>query len=147
MLFLSRFSTIFTVGKPALFSFLPDILKIKEVLATTLSAQVFIIPLILYHFGTLSLVSPIANFLVLPLSTMILIFSLLLAIFGSVFFLGPLFSWPLFILFKIMVEVSKYLAKIPFAYLNITDFNIYYLLISYVFLIIVTLILKPQDYE
>lgn len=140
LIYYSRFFT-------KLFSFFPDVLKIKEVLATTLSAQVFIIPLILYNFGTLSLISPIANFLVLPLSTMILIFSLLLAIFGSVFFLEPLFSWPLFILFKIMVEISKYLAKMPFAYLNISDFNIYYLLISYVFLIVITLILKPQDYE
>ena len=129
------------------FSFLPDILKIKEVLATTLAAQFFIWPLVLYHFGILSLVSPVANFLVLPLATMILIFSFLLAIFGSWSFLTPLASWPLFILFKIMVEISEFLACLPFAYLNIADFNIYLLAISYLFLIIVTLILKPQDYE
>ncbi|MDP2812477.1 MAG: ComEC/Rec2 family competence protein [bacterium] len=129
------------------FSFLPDILKIKEVLATTLAAQFFIWPLVLYHFGILSLVSPVANFLVLPLATMILIFSFLLAIFGGWPFLTPLASWPLFILFKIMVEISEFLARLPFAYLNIADFNIYLLAISYLFLIIVTLILRPQDYE
>ncbi|RJQ35199.1 ComEC family competence protein [Candidatus Parcubacteria bacterium] len=130
-----------------LFLFLPDVFKIREVLVTTLSAQFFIWPLILYHFGILSLVSPVANFLVLPLSTMILIFNFLLAIFGSINFLATLISWPLFILFKLMVEISKFLANLPFAYLNISDFNIYFLIICYLFLVVITLILKPQDYE
>lgn len=130
-----------------LFSFLPDVFKIREVLATTMSAQFFIVPLILYHFGILSIVSPLANFLVLPLATMILIFSFLLAIFGAWSFLATIFSWPLYILFKIMVEISEFLSDLPGAYLNIKDFNIYYLLISYVFLIIITFVLKPLDYE
>ncbi|MFA6466868.1 MAG: ComEC/Rec2 family competence protein [Patescibacteria group bacterium] len=130
-----------------LFSFLPDVFKIREVLATTMSAQFFIVPLILYHFGILSLISPLANFLVLPLATMILIFSFLLAIFGAWSFLAVIFSWPLYILFKIMVEISEFLARLPWSYFNIDNFNVYYLLISYVFLIIITFILKPLEYE
>ncbi len=46
----------------------------SETLATTLAAQVFVVPLIFYYFGSVSLMSPLVNTLVLwivPISTML----------------------------------------------------------------------------
>jgi len=130
-----------------IFSRLPDVFKIREVLATTLAAQFFIWPLITYNFGILSVISPLANFLILPLATLILIFGFILAIFGYWPLLGQLAAWPLFILFKIMVEVGEWLSHVPYAYLNINSFSGEYLVFSYIFLILFTFILKPQDHE
>ncbi len=128
-------------------SVLPELFKIREVLATTLAAQFFIWPLINYHFGILSLISPLANFLILPLATLILIFSFILAIFGFWSVLAQLAAWPLYILFKIMVEIGRVLSHFPGAYLNIGGFSGWYLISSYIFLILFTFILKPQQHE
>lgn len=40
---------------------------VAEVLGTTLAAQVAVLPVLLYHFGTLSVIAPIANLLIAPL--------------------------------------------------------------------------------
>ncbi len=146
--FLSVFGLIFySRFLEKIFFCLPDVFKIREVLATTLAAQFFIWPLITYNFGILSLISPLANFLILPLATMILIFGFILAIFGYLSILGQLAAWPLFILFKIMVEVGELLSRVPYAYLNINGFSRGYLVFSYIFLLLFTFVLKPQDYE
>ena len=48
-----------------------------EIIVSTFSAQLFVLPLLVYRFGTLSLVSPLANLAILPLipSTMFFGFS------------------------------------------------------------------------
>lgn len=54
------------------FKGLPNVLK--ESLASTLAAQVLVLPLLFYYFGTVSLISPLVNCLVLwtvPLSTVL----------------------------------------------------------------------------
>jgi competence protein ComEC len=38
----------------------------REALAATLAAQWLALPLILYHFGTLSVIAPLANVVILP---------------------------------------------------------------------------------
>ena len=46
--------------------FLPNFFAVRESIAMTLSAQSFALPVILWNFGTLSLISPLANVFVLP---------------------------------------------------------------------------------
>lgn len=43
------------------------VLRLRSVLAMTFSAQAFAFPLVLYHFNTFSLFSPLSNFLVVPI--------------------------------------------------------------------------------
>lgn len=44
----------------------PNIVGAKDALVATLSAQIFVLPLIFYQFGTISWISPIANVLIAP---------------------------------------------------------------------------------
>jgi predicted membrane metal-binding protein len=44
-----------------IFYFLPDFLAIKEAFILTLSAMSFALPIILFNFGQLSIMSPFAN--------------------------------------------------------------------------------------
>lgn len=127
--------------------FLPNFFKIREVFSVTLAAQVFTWPIVVYNFKILSIVAPIANFIILPILPFVLVCSFLLAIFGFFYPLTVLLSWPLIILFKLMVDIVQFLSKIPFAYVMIDIFSIGYLLLSFIFMIIITLILKPYHLE
>ncbi|MCD4760929.1 ComEC/Rec2 family competence protein, partial [bacterium] len=127
--------------------FIPQKFKIREVMSVTLAAQVFTWPLIIYYFNIFSIVAPLANFLVLPFLPAVLILSLVLALFGVWPLLAQIIAWPLFIILKIIVKIAIILSKIPFAYLELNNFSLFYLLLSLFFMFLITLILKPQDYE
>lgn len=47
--------------------FLPEIFKIRESAAMTLSAQFLTLPIIIYNFERISLIAPLANILIVPL--------------------------------------------------------------------------------
>jgi competence protein ComEC len=121
-------------------------LKIRAILAVTLSAQVFTWPLIVYYFGTFSLIAPVANFFILPFLPFILVLSLLLAVVGIWPVVASLVAWPLFILLKIMTEITKFLADLPWAYLQVNYFPLSFLVGSLVVTTLLTFILKPQGH-
>jgi len=63
-----------------IFYFLPNILAIKESFVLTLSALTFALPIIIFNFGQLSLISPIANLLVtwtIPLAMLLWFLSIM----------------------------------------------------------------------
>ncbi len=49
---------------------IPNFLGLKEAFLLTISAQITVVPLIAFHFGRLSLISPVANVLVAPFIVM-----------------------------------------------------------------------------
>ena len=123
--------------------FIPNVFKIREMISVTLSAQMFTWPLIVYYFHILSIISPIANIFILPLLPAVLILSLLLSLFGFLPFLAQLIAWPLFILLKIIVVATTYLAQIPFSFVKLENFSLIYLLSALLFMFILSFILKP----
>ncbi len=82
-----------------------------EILFLTLSAQIFVLPVILYNFGRLSIISPLANLLVLPIIplTMLLGFSAAAAgIISGTF--GQIMAWLAYLPLRYETEVIRYLA-------------------------------------
>ena len=63
---------------------LPQIPLLKEYLYPTLAASAATIPIILYHFGRVSWISPLVNMLVLPLVPLIMLLSALTLLGGQV---------------------------------------------------------------
>lgn len=63
-------------------TFLPDFFAIKESFVTTLSATAAVLPLIIYQFGSLSLVAPLANVMILPLIPWLMLLGLLATVFS-----------------------------------------------------------------
>lgn len=92
-----------------------------EDLIATLAAQVLVWPLISYKFGTVSLISPLVNTLILwvvPLAT-VLGGALLIAVLvlGQI----PVISWYLvYVLLDIFVGVVSFFSKVPFASIDFT---------------------------
>jgi competence protein ComEC len=89
----------------------PDFWKLKEILFTTLAAIVATLPLILFTFGRLSVVAPLANILILPFipATMLFGFLTFLPFVGPGF--GIIADWLLIYILK----VTDWLARLPYA--------------------------------
>ncbi len=92
----------------------------REPLALTLSAQVAVLPIIIYNFGTLSLISPLANLLVGWAITPIMALTFLTGFFGWLIYpLGQLFGALDLVLLTYFVKIIELLAKIPWASIHL----------------------------
>jgi len=67
-----------------------SLLTLNQAMVATLAALVLTLPLVAYHFGRLSLVSPLANLLILPVQPPVMALGGLAALTGSLPLLEPL---------------------------------------------------------
>lgn len=117
---LSFLALIGILEGPALFErlsqYLPDTLGIRESLQLTLAAQFFASPWIVFLFGNLSLISPIANLLVaplIPLSMLLGFLSILISILSPA--LGQLIAFVTSLCLQAIVWIPEMLAQVPYA--------------------------------
>jgi competence protein ComEC len=89
---------------------------IAEILFMSLSAQIFVLPIILFNFQTLSLISPITNILVLPILPITMLIGFF-AIAVSFTFqpLAVLFSWLAYLPLRYEILVINYFANLKFS--------------------------------
>jgi competence protein ComEC len=91
-----------------------------EGLAATLAAQAFVLPLQLATFHYLSLVSPLANLLVVPLLPPLMALGLVVALVGAVApGVAPLVSLPVWAYLELMVRAVQALAALPGARMEV----------------------------
>lgn len=123
--------------QPTITSFLkylpnPKIFPLRATLAATLSAQIFTIPILIYNFGFISLLSPVANILIVPFLAPVTILIFLFGFTGMVFQpLGIIFSVPVWFSLTYIVKVIDFFSKIPYAALHLANVHWGFLLISY----------------
>jgi len=86
---------------------IPNFLGLKDILVMTLSAQIGVLPLLIYHFGQFSLISPIANLLIVPVLPFIMISGIIMSLSGLIYLpLAKLFSIFVWFLLSYVVEVA-----------------------------------------
>lgn len=125
--------------------FLPNKLRtIQNYLATTCSAYLFSLPLLLFYFGNLSLVAPIVNVLILPILPLVMGLGFIFA-FGTLiyFFLAKILAWPVWLFLHYILWVVKFFARLSFLSFNLGKIN-FFLVVSLYFLIIVFVIKARQ---
>ncbi len=87
-----------------------------ESLCTTLSAIAATLPLILFQFGRLSLVAPLANVLILWIVPFLMLFCFLAILFSYIFYpLGIVLAFPTYFGLKYVIITTHYLASWPWA--------------------------------
>ncbi len=97
----------------------PFLKKLPEILATTLSAQIAVMPFILYYFRQISLISPLANLLVLPIIPITMLAGFISMTCGTIWTpLGIFLSWPAWLFLTYEIKIIGFLAKVPFAGLS-----------------------------
>ncbi|MDA2922819.1 ComEC family competence protein [Patescibacteria group bacterium AH-259-L07] len=108
------------------------LVPVRQYLSATLGAQIFVLPLILYYFGNLSLIAPLANIIILSIMPVVMAFGFLFAIFGLIHtWLSYIILWPLWILLTFVILVAKIGASIPFVSFIISGFPFFAVIILY----------------
>jgi len=83
---------------------------------TTISAQVFTIPLLFFTFGRLSLIAPVVNALVIWTLPIITVLGFFVAVGGYIFLpLGQICAWISWIFLEYILQIIMWTSKIPFA--------------------------------
>ncbi|MDE2311486.1 MAG: ComEC/Rec2 family competence protein [Patescibacteria group bacterium] len=93
----------------------PDIFGIKTVLLTTFAAMASTLPIILFTFGRLSAVAPLANVLIIPFVPLVM----LLGFLTVVPWLGAGFAFAAKILLDYILRVTAALAVVPYGNFNV----------------------------
>lgn len=116
---------------------------IWEILILTLSAQVFVLPIILYNFKNLSLISPIANVLVLPIIPLTMFLGFMLIVFQFIFPpLAMVFSWLTFLPLKYETTIIQFLANLKYSSLGVENFSWLWVLMWYIIIGVILVCLK-----
>lgn len=111
----------------------------KNILAMTFSAYLFTLPILVYNFGYVSLVSPLTNLLIVPLLYWIMLFGLIFALTGIFWqFLGWILSFPCFFLLTYLTKIVDLFSKFPLAFQKLENVHWVWLIISYLILGFIT---------
>jgi competence protein ComEC len=117
------------------FDWLPDFFSIRESFLLTMSAQITALPIILYHFGNLSVVSPFANVLVAPFLPVAMLFGFLSFMIGVISMkLGVFIGFFAYLSLDVVLKVAYYLSRIDFASFEVPKFSIVFLFLYYLIL-------------
>ncbi len=112
-------------------------LPLRSYLSITFSAQILVLPMVLYYFGNLSLIAPVTNILILLVIPIVMLLGFLF-IFASFinFWLAQIFFWPLWILITYIILITKILSGIPYLSFVIMGFPLLGVLIMYILIIL-----------
>ncbi len=125
------------------FGFVPSKWQLREFAIATISTQIFVLPLLLYQMGEMSIVALPVNLLVLVFIPVTMFFGFLTGVVG---FISGTLSLPFavisYVLLAYELKVVEIFASIPFAIINIKYFPLWLMFAIYVLYFI--LILKWQ---
>ena len=115
--------------------YLPVKFGIREIIASTLAVQFFVLPLLIKMSGFVSLVSFIINPLILPLVPWTMALGALTGTLGVIPFIGTILSWPFgvlsYLLSQIIISLTEFSASLPFATLQTGSIPLFIILIWY----------------
>lgn len=117
-------------------------LGITEMIMLTISASVFVLPIIMYNFGTLSLISILANVAVLPFVPLAMLLIFPVSLMGVLSpYLAMLFAWLVYIINHYIITIVSMLADLSWSSKNVA-MSVWMVLIYYIILFGVLWLLK-----
>jgi len=127
--------------------FLPKkFLQLKIIIATTLSAYIFTLPILIYNFGRVSLVGVLTNILVIPVIYWIMILGLIFVLIGLFWQgLALILSFPVWFLLTYIIKITDLFSQ-PWAAKTINNVHWIWLILSYLFLFIIIRYFKNKKY-
>ncbi len=100
-------------------------LRAGDIVATTLAAELFVLPIILFHFHALPALSLVVNVLVLPLVPLAMICGVFAFCFGGILpSLAAVFGFPAFLVSRAILEIIHFFASQPFASVSVASFGV-----------------------
>lgn len=110
----------------------PALYGVKEILTGTIAAEAMIMPLIIYKTGIVSLISLLANILILPVVPTLMLLGAIMIVLGFIAYPVAFIALvPTHILLLYVLRVVSLAAHLPFAYLQIASLPTALMLIWY----------------
>lgn len=110
----------------------PHWFGVREFLTATLVTQVFVLPLLLYQIGEVSLIAVIVNVLVLPMVPVAMFATFVL---GCISFivppLVPFLAYITYLSLHYILGIATFFAAVPFATVAVPPFPVWVLLLAY----------------
>ena len=126
--------------------FVTDRFNLREIFSATISAQIAVLPLLVYKTGLFSIVGLPVNFLILPFIPLTMFFGFAVGILGMFSSLLSLpFAWASYALLQYELFIVDIFAKLPFSAVNIPGFSEVFLILSYAAVFIVVFHLRRKE--
>ena len=143
-----QLSFLATLGLVYLNPILLQILKIKNLklkicqvilgdyLLTTLSAIIMTQPIILYNYGKVSLIAPLANILILPFVPLAMLLGFVTGILAMIWTgLGWVTGWSVWLVLTYIIWVLEKLASLNWAYFEFSKINFWLMIFLYLLIV------------
>jgi len=122
------------------FQFITKKFNLRGIVSTTCATQIFVLPLLLYKMGILSLVGLPVNLLILPFIPVTMFFDFVTGGLGLMtYFLSIPFGWISYVLTQYELWLIKIFASFPFASTPISNFSLWLMLMIYAIYAIIIL--------
>ncbi len=119
------------------FTFITEKFELRNIVSSTIAAQILVLPLILYKMGLLSLVALPANILVLVFIPTTMLFGFISGMIGFIWLpISVPFAWITFILLAYIIKVAEFFAILPFSSVNISWFSESIMILCYILIAI-----------
>ncbi|MCE9548927.1 competence protein ComEC family protein [Candidatus Nomurabacteria bacterium] len=118
------------------FLWVPKTFGLRDIIAVTSAAYIFVLPFVVYKMGNLSLVALPANILILPLIPLTMFLGFLTSFFGVIWYgLSVPFGMISYWLLHYELFVVDFFSKLPFASFAIPDFPLMLTILIYAYFI------------
>lgn len=121
---------------------------LPQILSETFAAQICTLPIILFIFGRLSIISIVANLLVIPFIPFAMLAGLVAGTYGMVgpFLLGGLLVLPAKVILDYILSVSSLLAGVPYANVEFKILTVH-MVWMYAFILLVSIMLWRKNHK
>ena len=146
--FLATLGMVFIAPKLGYFFQWVRIGLIRETLVATLSAELAVLPLLIFYFGGVSMISPLANLLVLALIPFTMLSGFLASIGGLIAHIfGIFFGLIAWVPLQYEISVISFFAKFPFSFYEFSVISLFLFVPLYVFILWRILTYIPYHHE
>ena len=118
-------------------SFIPEKFALREIVASTLAVQIFILPLLIKMSGNVSMISFLVNPIALPLTPYVMALGGLTGGLGLIPIIGPILSWLFgalaYLLTELIFKIVEFSSSLPFSPFSIGTLPLYVVFIWYAF--------------
>jgi competence protein ComEC len=120
--------------------------KIKDIIAVTLAAQIFTLPLSVYYFGYIPVLSIFINLIFIPLLPIIFVLGALIILFGFFFpFLSKILGIITWGILSFLNNMTGIFINIPFSYFYVEQINFLWVTVVYLLLFLFIYKIKKRN--
>lgn len=107
---------------------------LREICVTTFATQLFVLPLILFYMGNVSLIGLVANIFILPVIPLAMLTTSFVAMFAWMPLISSVVAFCAYLVLAYVIFAVEFFARVPFASLHNVPFPLGALMLAYVLL-------------